>query len=200
MKRRGADRLEEDRARAPARGRGTRREASPPRVEAIASRILWSQLGAAIDMLDNAVRACPDEVWGDGPTPHAFWYLVYHTLFWLDLYLSGTPTGFAPPSPFSLDELDPAGVYPERVYTKAEMRAYLEHGRRKCRAAIAAMSAERAAEPSGFERLGLSQGELLLYSMRHVQHHAAQLNLILRQRTNSAPRWVGKTAHALDGD
>ena len=62
------------------------------------------------------------------------------------------------------------------------------------------MSAERAAEPSGFERLGLSQGELLLYSMRHVQHHAAQLNLILRQRTNSAPRWVGKTAHALDGD
>ena len=131
-------------------------------MEAIASRILWSQFGAAIDMLDNAVRACPDEVWGDGPTPHAFWYLVYHTLFWLDLYLSGTPAGFAPPSPFSLDELDPAGVYPERVYTKAEMRAYLEHGRRKCRAAIAAMSAERAAEPSGFVRLGLSQGELLV--------------------------------------
>ena len=26
---------------------------------------LWSQFGAAIDMLENAVRACPEEVWGD---------------------------------------------------------------------------------------------------------------------------------------
>ena len=38
----------------------------------------------------------------------------------------------------------------------------------------------------------MSNGELLLYNMRHVQHHAAQLNLLLRQTTNSAPRWVSK--------
>jgi len=28
--------------------------------------------------------------------------------------------------------------------------------------------------------------------MRHVQHHAAQLNLILRQQIDSAPGWVAK--------
>jgi uncharacterized damage-inducible protein DinB len=33
--------------------------------------------------------------------------------------------------------------------------------------------------------------ELLLYNVRHVQHHAAQLSLILRQTTDSAPGWVG---------
>jgi uncharacterized damage-inducible protein DinB len=38
----------------------------------------------------------------------------------------------------------------------------------------------------------MSNGELLLYNMRHVQHHAAQLNMLLRQTTNSAPRWVSK--------
>jgi uncharacterized damage-inducible protein DinB len=38
----------------------------------------------------------------------------------------------------------------------------------------------------------MSRLELLLYNMRHVQHHAAQLNLILRQTIDSAPRWVGK--------
>jgi len=27
---------------------------------------------------------------------------------------------------------------------------------------------------------------------RHVQHHAAQLNMLLRQKTDSAPRWVSK--------
>lgn len=25
--------------------------------------IVWQQFGAAIDMLDNALRACPDELW-----------------------------------------------------------------------------------------------------------------------------------------
>ena len=27
--------------------------------------ILWGQLGAAIDMLGNAITACPDEHWSD---------------------------------------------------------------------------------------------------------------------------------------
>jgi uncharacterized damage-inducible protein DinB len=38
----------------------------------------------------------------------------------------------------------------------------------------------------------MSNGELLIYNMRHVQHHAAQLNMLLRERTNSAPNWVSK--------
>ena len=32
--------------------------------------------------------------------------------------------------------------------------------------------------------------EILLYNMRHVQHHTAQLNLLLRQEINTAPKWV----------
>jgi len=40
----------------------------------------------------------------------------------------------------------------------------------------------------------LNELEFLLYKMRHVQHHTAQLNLLIRQATNSdAPRWVGRT-------
>jgi hypothetical protein len=157
----------------------------------------WRQFGAAIDMLDNAIAACPDEVWGDrSPTPE-FWYVAYHALFWLDYYLSETPDGFVPPPPFNLDELDPAGLLPDRVYTQAEMRRYLEHGRRKCRATITNLGDADAVKLSGFERLGVTRYELLLYNLRHVQHHAAQLNLILRQRIDSAPRWVTKTADPL---
>jgi uncharacterized damage-inducible protein DinB len=32
--------------------------------------------------------------------------------------------------------------------------------------------------------------EILIYNMRHVQHHAAQLNLLLRQRVDNTPGWV----------
>src|SRR5438445_13680729 len=52
--------------------------------------ILWQQFGAAIDMLENALVACPDELWSDRSRHPEFWYLVFHTLFFLDLYLSGS--------------------------------------------------------------------------------------------------------------
>ena len=152
--------------------------------------ILWSQFGAAIDMLDNALLACPDEVWSDRSQRVEFWYVVYHTLFWLDLYLSGSVEGFAPPAPFALEELDPTGLLPERPYAKDELQTYLEHGRQKCRATIEALRDEKARQRCGFSWGEVSFLELLLYNMRHVQEHASQLSLILGQKTNSAPGWV----------
>ncbi len=152
--------------------------------------ILWRQFGAGIDMLENALLACPDGLWGDRSEQPEYWYLVYHTLFWLDLYLSGSADGFSPPPPFTLDELDPAGVMPERVYAKDELLTYLRHCRGKCRATIEALTGEKAKELSVFGWGEVGFAELLLYNMRHVQHHAAQLNLILRRRVGSAPGWV----------
>ena len=61
---------------------------------------LWKQFGAAIDMLDNAVVGLPRRPLAAArlalthppPFPQQFaefWYVAYHTLFWLDLYLFG---------------------------------------------------------------------------------------------------------------
>lgn len=155
---------------------------------------VWRQFGAALDMLENAMEACPEGLWSDRSRQPEFWYLVFHTLFYLDFYLSGPVAGFVPPEPFTLDELDPAGVLPERPYTKEELRGYLQHGRAKCRAVIESLTEGEARGHCRFEWIEMSFGELLLYNLRHVQHHAAQLNLILRQVTDSAPRWVGRTA------
>ena len=155
--------------------------------------ILWQQFGASIDMLENAMLACPEKLWGDRSRRPEFWYLVYHTLFWLDLYLSDSAENFTPPAPFTLSELDPAGLLPNRVYSKEELQKYFDHGRRKCRETIQALTDEKAQQPFKFGRIELNFAGLLLYNMRHVQHHAAQLNLILRQTVDSAPRWVVKT-------
>ena len=144
-------------------------------------------------MLEDSLLACPDELWNDRSQQPEFWYLVYHTLFFLDLYLSGTSEGFSPPAPYNLDEMDPRGLVPERVYTKEELQAYLRHGREKCRAVIEALTDERASERCRFPWGEMSFAALLLDNMRHVQHHAAQLNLILRQQTDSAPGWVAST-------
>jgi hypothetical protein len=108
--------------------------------------MIWGQFGAAIDMLDNAIAACPEDVWnGRAQRPETeVWYLVFHTLFWLDLYLSDSVEEFAPPAPFTLDELNPAGLLPERAYTKEELRTYLEHGRKKCRTTLEALTDDKA--------------------------------------------------------
>jgi hypothetical protein len=141
-------------------------------------------------MLENALLACPDELWNDRSKQPEFWYLAYHTLFFLDLYLSEGVEGFTPPAPFTLTEMDPAGQLPERLYTKEELQNYLNHGRQKCVGLLETITDQEANRRCGFEWLEMSTAELFLYNLRHVQHHAAQLNLILRQATNAAPGWV----------
>jgi len=158
---------------------------------------LWQQFGSSIDMLDNALMACPDEAWADGSQYQDVWYIIYHTLFWLDLYLSGAVEGFAPPPPYNLDELDPAGILPDRVYSKDELRAYLRHGRQKCQTIIEALTDEKASHICRFPRREHSFLELLLYNMRHVEYHVGELYLILGQKTGSGPNWVGKAKSAL---
>jgi len=160
--------------------------------------LIWRQFGAAIDMLENAIVACPVLVWSDRSRNPEYWYVAYHTLFFLDYYLSDSEKGFAPPAPYTLSELDPAGVLPDRVYSRDELLAYLTHCREKCRSKIVALTDEKMAESCGFERRNFSVAELLLYNMRHVQHHAAQLNLMLRQTIDSAPNWVGQTKTPLE--
>jgi hypothetical protein len=169
-------------------------------VDTTLKTIIWQQFGASIDMLENAMRACPEDLWGDRSQRPEFWYAVFHTLFFFDLYLSDSDVGFSPPAPFTLDELDERGLLPEVVYTKEELQKYLEHGREKCRATIATMTEERANRRCGFDWLNISVAEVLLYNMRHVQHHVGQLNLILRQKVDSAPRWVRKTKTKLGPD
>ena len=176
-------------------------------MEPLWRKTLWQQFGATIDMLDNAVLACPSTHWNkplwidrsEHPLPpeaSAFWYITYHTLFWLDLYLTGTHVGFAPPAPFTLSELDPAGVLPERTYTKDELHAYLVNLRKKCHTTIAGLSNEKAQQQVVFPWVGknpMSFLELLIYNMRHVQEHGAQLNMFLGQNSiKVASDWVGR--------
>jgi len=151
--------------------------------------ILWKQFGAVIDMLENAISLCPEYFWN---SDKQYWYLAYHTIFYLDYYLSEEPEKFAPPSPFTLSELD-SDIMPDRVYTKKELLNYLEFGRKKCFDLIDNLTEETVKKRFINKARNYSRPEILLYNMRHIQHHAGQLNLLLRQNINDAPRWVSQT-------
>lgn len=165
--------------------------------------MLWKQFGATMDMLGNALNDCPETLWkapmwNDSQMPSGFsefWYVAFHTLFWLDLYLSGMVEGFSPPSPFTLGELDPRGLLPDRVYSREELLQYLDHSRHKCREIIEQLTDDGIRRMCHFQWIkeGISFGELLLYNMRHVQEHAAQLNMLLGQQADISTRWVTRT-------
>ena len=151
----------------------------------------WDQFGAAIDMLEHAVEKCPERLWKE-PEERPFWYVVYHALFWLDLYLTGTAEGFAQPAQFKMDETDPNEVLADVPYTKDELQNYLRQCREKCREVIGSLTEERARENCVFPWGEVSFFELLLYNMRHVQGHAAELLLRLGDGGVEVRGWIGR--------
>ena len=161
----------------------------------IDNQMVLRQFGIAIDSFGKALRDCPDELWEkrlweDEPDQwvasgfSSFWYLCYHTLFWLDLYLTGAEEGFLPPEPFDLVEMQDDEVLP-RVYTRQELLGYLDYCRQRCQQTISTLTTEQAHRLCRFPWGELPFGELLLYNMRHVQEHAAQLQLFISQKSAS---------------
>jgi hypothetical protein len=160
---------------------------------------LWKQFGAAIDTLDDAVSVCPDPLWSavvwkdtEDVRYGQFWFIAYHALFWLDLFLTGSRDGFSPPPPFKRRGL------PERPYTKDQIRAYLGTCRRKCRSTMEMMTDEKAQQRCVFEWMEPSFFELQLYSLRHVQEHAAQLSLWLGQHEVGGLGWIASARDKTD--
>lgn len=141
-------------------------------------------------MLGNAIEHCPDKIWNKKNDFSDFWYIAYHTIFWLDFYLSDNPDEFSSHNNFGMTEHDPKGILPGKVYTKTELQSYLNHCKVKCKNVIANIKEEDMHKQYSFFTLKMPFYELLLYNMRHVQHHTAQLNMILRQEINYAPKWV----------
>jgi uncharacterized damage-inducible protein DinB len=181
------------------------------------STALWRQFGAAIEMLDNALGACPASLWRkrhwsgapDRPQPPVgeFWFIANHTLYWLDLYLSSvgdSRLGVTPPSPFPAPSLDADDDPHERPYTKEDLLAYLAYTKQNRHRTIEPLTGEQARLPYEFpwekgQGRPVSSLELLLYTMRHVQEHAAQLSLFLGQHgiPDADLDWVPRAESAM---
>ncbi len=152
---------------------------------------VWQQYGAAIDMLEDAITRCPEQLWttslwhdDDDQRYGQFWFVAYHCVFWTDLLLTGSMDGFTPPPPFV------RGVLPEQPHAKDQVLGYLALCRQRGQTTIEALTEAKAQQLCVFEWMEISFLELLLYSMRHIQEHAAQLSLVLGQHKISGADWI----------
>jgi hypothetical protein len=72
-----------------------------------------------------------------------------------------------------------------RTYSREELLGYLNQCRQKCQDTITGLSTEQAYQLCQFPWGEVPFGELLLYTMRHVQEHAAHLHMFLGQHSAS---------------
>jgi hypothetical protein len=93
--------------------------------------------------------------------------------------------------------MEPPWRLPEPPYTKDELRTYLTRGAEQCRATIESLTETKARQRCAFAWGEVTFLELLLYNMRHVQEHTAQLSLFLGQNGLSVPDYVTKAKHSL---
>jgi hypothetical protein len=157
-------------------------------------QILTGQFEAALSMLRQCIAACPPEHWEGKIASGSFRWVVYHTLFFTDLYLS--PSADA----FQLRELHQRGG-DEREdvqclgLDQAETLAYLDLCREKMLATLAAESRESLEGESGFSWYRVTRGEMHLINLRHIQHHTGALYAYLRRvdpnlATRTALPWI----------
>lgn len=153
---------------------------------------IYQQFGAAIEMLENVLTVCPDELW---ERDEIFSKIAGHTSFFLHYYLSdATPENAASTSPPPLSDPDPADVSAELRPGKEQLLEHLLQGRQKLRDQLSKHTPDQLLTKRFISQFkDLSLFELLLYNMRHVQHHTAQLNMLLRQNGIVPPKWVSKT-------
>lgn len=155
-----------------------------------ARQIITGQFEAALAMMADCVEQCPDEHWDDKIAKYPFWLVAYHTLCFVDLYLSPDEKAFKPRA-----DLHPAGwseyddEYPSRRFDKSEITRYLTICREKASEILAAETPASLEGPSGHSRLAFSRGELHIYNTRHIMHHTGQLSAVLRKLDRN-PRWV----------
>jgi hypothetical protein len=151
-------------------------------------------------MFKEAVERCSDELWLDKTHINAFWQVAYHSLFYVHMYLQPKLEGFKPWAGHQTKVQYQNGIagpskkgsdlplIPE-PYSRAQVLAFLA----TCEGMIdGVLDSFDLLEPnSGFPWYSCGKLEHQIISIRHLQHHTAQLGDRLRGAYGSGLSWLG---------
>ncbi len=156
------------------------------------------ELGAAFEMLSNAIENANDDVWNNLGDKRRFWNIAYHTIYFCDIYLSDFDTDvknveeqYRLPAylekwaeSYDFDEIH------EPVIPKDVLQRFLEETRSKLRYRFAKGIVKNQIEEKTTSWLKMSKGTVLLYNMRHIMQHIGHLNDILRKHGLPTSGWL----------
>ncbi|MCW5942749.1 MAG: DinB family protein [Fimbriimonadaceae bacterium] len=138
--------------------------------------VLKGQYHASLAMLRQTIERCPDALWTEGAERRGFWRIVYHTLFFTDLYLQPKESDFRPWPNHRADAPDLGDEGPPAVcdpYTKKELLDYLADLDARIDAGVDRLDLETA--DCGFYWYDIPKLDHQVMNVRHVQQHVGQL-------------------------
>lgn len=161
---------------------------------------LVEQYGAAIKTLNNIIDKCPDSLWEDESNGFAFYKIIYHILYFFDLYFCRTKEERAAFRPrfdfaedFSISKENFASIYWEKALTKDECLLYLSEIRNKANKFFKDVSMVELISDPIFEWHGSSLLGSLMYNLRHIMLHVGALQGRLRMKGFEERLWVSKS-------
>ncbi len=159
--------------------------------------LIANQFEAALCTLNTCIERCPETAWDARIGKQTFSQVAFHALFFADYYLGSNEEALRGQS-FHRDNPEFFGDYeqleyrePVTLYDRASIKKYVAHCRQKASNVIVSETADSLSGPAGFARRDFSRAELYVLTIRHIQHHAAQLSLRLRIDADLEMPWVG---------
>ena len=142
------------------------------------------------DMLDEIMAQCSDAVWRlEVPPPISIGRSMFHTLQSTQRYCRTNSKQRVEMDPFDF------GGHELKVAMKDfpsidQVREYSFEVRERVIKWLSGLSEKDLnSESKSFRWTGHTAGERLLYTLKHINHHIGQMNLILRQQGIETVEW-----------
>ena len=159
-------------------------------------RSVISQFHAALSMMEQTVRLCPEEMWYAPGRQNPFWRIAYHALYVAVHYLQPTEhepvrwdrarAGYQFLAPLPVPPYTPQ-PQADQPYSRNEMLDFIDFSRAEVDRILPAID---WSAPSGFHWLPFSKLELQLYNIRHLQQHVGDLSTLLHTRAGLETDWI----------
>ncbi|MBK8504854.1 MAG: hypothetical protein IPL46_23170 [Saprospiraceae bacterium] len=149
---------------------------------------LISQLRASLMMLQKGVVTCSDDLWVTDQYSNRTWQLVYHALFFTDLYLY---QHLDERKRFYLHKKDYQNLgeaNSKDPYSKMEMAEYITYINDRIENAIDSL--DLLGEDCGFYWYKVNKMEHQMVNLKHLQHHVAQLLERIRLHQDQGIGWI----------
>ena len=166
------------------------------------SDIIVSQYKASLGMLRQAIEMTPEKLWNSDDYNNPNWQIAYHVLWSIKFYLGANTESYEPWTNAiegaeslggSQDWENPdKGITVEGSHSKEDLLSFIDDLEMNLPNAIEGLPFH---EPSGFEWYPYSRLELHINTIRHIQHHTAQL--IERLKANGEtgfPWWADQNS------
>lgn len=158
------------------------------------------QYGAAFKTLEKIMDVCPDDFWNDEQVGPQIYKVLYHTLFFIDLYLSLTKEArdnFTPKFKQAEDfRTSKENFHPKEwksAISPKEIREYIKDLRSKARDGFKSLELDSLLADPIFEWHGSSLFSSLMYNLRHIMLHIGALQARLRISGVEEQFWVSQS-------